>query len=451
MIEHMFECVGTGRVDAGTVAGTVAGWRASLAQAEVAGEDHDRVAAIRELEDLKAAAAAAQARLAAALDASQRAAQADAGVPASRRGQGIASQVGLARRCSPVRGAQQLGLAKVLQAEMPHTLAAMTEGWLSEWRAMLLARETACVSLEARRRIDAELAGDRALIETYGDARLAAEARRLAYRYDPEAVVARRARAEAERNVTLRPAPDTMSYLTGLLPVAQGVAVRAALTKHADALRATGDGRSRGQIMADTLVERVTGQAVADGVEVHVDVVMTDRALLEGDDEPATLPGYGVVPASYARHLIGTAALHEAAVWTRRLFTMPTTGELVAMDSRARIFPAGLARLVDVRDGTCRTPWCDAPIRHRDHVVPFETGGPTTAANGQGLCEACNHAKQAPGWAARPAWGARHTVRITTPAGHGYRSTAPPLPGTRSPGATRVEAVFADVVLAWAG
>ena len=50
-----------------------------------------------------------------------------------------------------------------------------------------------------------------------------------------------------------------MTYLTGLLPVAQGVAVHAALTRAADTLRATGDPRTRGQIMADTLVARVTG------------------------------------------------------------------------------------------------------------------------------------------------------------------------------------------------
>ena len=67
-----------------------------------------------------------------------------------------------------------------------------------------------------------------------------------------------------------------------------------------------------------------------------------------------------------------------------------------------RTFPAGLAKFLVLRDQTCRTPWCDAPVRHRDHVVPVEEGGATSAGNGQGLCEACNHAKQAHGWLARP-------------------------------------------------
>ncbi|MDQ1623396.1 MAG: hypothetical protein QOH19_1814, partial [Actinomycetota bacterium] len=54
-------------------------------------------------------------------------------------------------------------------------------------------------------------------------------------------------------------------------------------------------------------------------------------------------------------------------------------------------------------------------------------------ANGAGLCEACNHTKETPGWAARPVTGPRHTLHLTTPTGHSYHSTAPPLPGTISP------------------
>jgi 5-methylcytosine-specific restriction endonuclease McrA len=73
-----------------------------------------------------------------------------------------------------------------------------------------------------------------------------------------------------------------------------------------------------------------------------------------------------------------------------------------------------------VRDRTCRTPWCDAPIRHVDHVEPAAAGDPTSAENAQGLCEACNYAKQAPGWAAATdtpdgAAGAGGAVETRTP------------------------------------
>jgi hypothetical protein len=122
----------------------------------------------------------------------------------------------------------------------------------------------------------------------------------------------------------------------------------------------------------------------------------------------------------------------ELNVWLRRLYTAPTSGELIAMDSKARLFPPGLRRFIQIRDNTCRTPYCDAPIRHHDHIIPWHNNGPTTSANGQGLCEACNHTKETPGWAAKTVTrpGQRHTVETWTPTGHTYRSTAPPLAGT---------------------
>jgi len=423
--------------------GDLDSWVPTLARVGRAADDAERIELLRTLEEIKCAAEAAQARITADFDASQRAAQADAGLPVRRQGEGIAEQVGLARRESPHRGSRLLGLAKVLTTEMPHTLALMTTGRLSGWRATLLARETAYLTLEHRRVIDAALCRDPQTLDGFSDAAIVAEAKRLAYRLDPAAAVRRARRAEAERHVSIRPAPDTMSYVTGLLPVAQGVAVFASLTREADRLRTAGDGRSRGQIMADTLVARVTGQAAAPAVPVEVRLVMTDRTLIHGDREPAVLEGYGVVPADWARDLAGTA-LTQAALSLRRLYTAPHTGQLIAMDSRARVAPSGLGSLIDTRDQICRTPWCGAPVRHHDHPVPHEAGGETTATNQQGLCERCNHAKQAPGWRARPSPGVRHTVVTTTPTGHRYTSTAPPPPGAGS----RLETYLRDVVLA---
>ncbi|MBN7552480.1 HNH endonuclease, partial [Mycobacteroides abscessus subsp. abscessus] len=103
--------------------------------------------------------------------------------------------------------------------EMPHTLAALECGALSEWRATILVRETAYLALEDRQKIDVEMCAETSRLRGLGDARLAAEAKRLAYRLDAQAVVRRARRAESERRVSLRPAPDTMTYLTALLPV----------------------------------------------------------------------------------------------------------------------------------------------------------------------------------------------------------------------------------------
>jgi hypothetical protein len=91
-----------------------------------------------------------------------------AGIPAERQGCGVAAQVALARQESAYRGGRHLGLAKILDAEMPHTLAALEQGAISEWRASLLARETGCLSREHRELIDTQLCGDPALLEGVG-------------------------------------------------------------------------------------------------------------------------------------------------------------------------------------------------------------------------------------------------------------------------------------------
>ncbi len=164
--------------EAGAAAATLAAWRTVLAETDAEGAtDAGCVDLLRGLEDLKAAAAAAQARVTAVLDASQRAQQEAAGVPAKRQGAGVAAQVGLARRESPVRGAQHLGLAKALVQEMPYTLAALAAGRLSERRATLLVRETACLTREDRRRADAILCADPSRLEGRGDRAVAGAAR----------------------------------------------------------------------------------------------------------------------------------------------------------------------------------------------------------------------------------------------------------------------------------
>jgi hypothetical protein len=133
-----------------------------------AAEESALVERIGELERIKSAAAADQARSAAALDAARRSAAAAAGVLPARRGRGLASEVALARQDSPARGSRHLGFTKALVYEMPHTLAALESGVLSEWRATLIVRESACLDVEDRRTLDAELCGERADLDGMG-------------------------------------------------------------------------------------------------------------------------------------------------------------------------------------------------------------------------------------------------------------------------------------------
>lgn len=414
---------------------TIEAWTRGLAEVDLPASDAAVVDELRALEELKCAAEARQARLAAALPESP----------------GTAHQVALARRESPHRGRRHLGLARVLTREMPHTMAAFREGRITEWRASILARETACLTLAERREVDRLLAADPERLEAMGDREIEHAARRLAYRLDPASFVTRRRQAEADRCVTIRPAPDSMACVTGLLPMAQGVAVWATLGRQADSARAAGDPRSRGQLMADGLVAAILAAAPArgsvgpqapqpPGVPVSITLLVSDRVLFGTAEDAAHVDGYGPVPAELAREL----ATDPTALRTfRRVYACPESGQLVAMDARSRIFPDSLARFIRLRDRVCRTPWCDAPIRHSDHVRPDAWGGPTSVGNGQGLCEACNLAKEAPGWRSRSDDGVVHTRTAT---GHRYRSRAPDV--RPPPVSTRFEIAVRDLVLA---
>jgi hypothetical protein len=373
----------------GTLPEAVADLRAQLLTLDLDVPDRDRVTALRELADLTNTISAVQATVICDLDASQRAADDGADIPRDRR-RGVVGRVASALRESPRNAQIAIGVAKALVTEMPHTFAALTEGGLTWYRARLLVSETACLSLADRRTVDRKVCGDSRALEGVGSRKLAARARKAGYELDPVSAVRRAAKAENERYVSLRPAPDCMTWLTALLPVAQGVACYAALKAAAASGVATGDGRGNGQLMADSLVTRITGQATADAVPIGLHLVMPSGALLSGDCEPGRIVGHGPIPAALARRLVTAAP--AIASWVKRLYESPTG--LVATESRSRCFPEGLAELITIRDDTCVTPWCDAPIRHIDHVTPWANDGPTALSNGQGLCAQCNLEKK---------------------------------------------------------
>ena len=55
--------------------------------------------------------------------------------------------------------------------------------------------------------------------------------------------------------------------------------------------------------MADTLVERATGRSAASPTPIAVNLVLSDRTLLGDDTAPASVSGYGPIPAEVARQV----------------------------------------------------------------------------------------------------------------------------------------------------
>src|SRR5690625_720632 len=196
-----------------------------------------------------------------------------------------------------------------------------------------------------------------------------------------------------------------------------------------------------------------------DPTMLDIGMIITDRALIDpGAGDIAQIEGYGPVPVDCVREDL-RAALREPAdlqdgpigpdgpdlrAVLRRLYTHPTTGELVAVESKARAFPKAMARFLAWRDTVCRGPHCNAVIRQSDHIRSIARGGKTSIDNGQGLCAACNLKEQMAREIER-SQGSGHRVRWTSNAGLTRTTTptsltlpAPPQP--EQPGQVGVDA-----------
>ena len=294
---------------------------------------------------------------------------------------------------------------------------------------MIIAEETSELSRADRRAADLELSRSRAL-PTLGDVKLRWAVQRIALRLDQPGALRRRERAHSRRHVSARRLPDGMAQVSAIVRDLDHAAIMTSLQDRASTEIATGvaGDRTRGQLVADLFVERLTGQATATAVPVMVDLVVSAETLLGGGDEPAEVLGHGPVPASVARELVAASPADQTRL--RRLFRVDHTDRLVAMDASTRCFTGALAALIRIRDQLCRTPWCNAPIRHLDHPDPAAADGPTSEANSQGTCEGCNHVKESPGWRHRVIGSPcdTHVVEVTTPTGGTVRSEAPPPP-----------------------
>jgi hypothetical protein len=171
------------------------------------------------LEKVKAAAAALQLAESVRFAQSQAEQQLAADVHPDKIGRGIADQLGLACHVSGWEAARRLGVARGLWFDLPETYRLLAAGQISEYVASLVVTETRHLDGRTRGEVDGKI--NAAGIGQMGPRSAAACARRHAYQADPEGYVQRGRTARKNRRVTLRPAPDTMSVLSGYLPAEQ--------------------------------------------------------------------------------------------------------------------------------------------------------------------------------------------------------------------------------------
>ncbi|MCR2814948.1 HNH endonuclease signature motif containing protein [Microbacterium jiangjiandongii] len=260
----------------------------------------------------------------------------------------------------------------------------------------------------------------------------------LAQRLDPVPLEERHTEAAAGRRVWVRDLDDGMAELAAILPAPLAYAIKERLTAHAreivaaargartgagaasdagteadagagpetgaaadaadaaDADPLATDRRTTDQVRADVLTDLLlTGHATAPvsagsipetaAITAHVQITIPAATLTGDGTEPAELVGYGPIDPTTARHLAATAPVWE------RLFTSPTTGAVVQVDTYRP--SVQMRRLLDARDEHCRFPSCRRPARHcdGDHTIGAARGGPTRVTNLANLCPGRHH------------------------------------------------------------
>lgn len=401
--------------------------------------------------------------------AEQRIREADAAreVATEEQARGAAHEMALARRVSPSTSSLSLAGARRLVVQLPAVHALLAEGRLPEPTVLALTRALDGAEPGACAAVDQWVRDDPGHLDGLGSRRTTRLVRELCQQVDPQDSRRRAEHAARARHVTMTPLGDGMARLTATLRVLDAAAVMHALGTAAEAQQAAGARDHHGALQADRLVAAIVDGPAAGAdrptsrARLDVGVVITDRALLGREDgtECAQIPGYGTVPAHIVTDTLrgrppGSITQHgeswnrdehpdehTAAVF-RRLYTHPSTGELVAMESTARAFPVGLARMIRWRDQTCRAPWCNAQIRHLDHIPAHAAGGPTSYGNGQGLCARCNYLREHGPWVVRspgPYTAGDRATAITWTSPHGARGSSstprsePPLPPPSPP------------------
>lgn len=328
----------------------------------------------------------------------------------------VIGEVAMARNIGPTAAGTQLGVA-LTAARMPQVFDLFATGVISEATVRAVSNEVDSLSIDDVIVADAELAAKLPGLTTV-QARHAAA--RVVIGIDAEAAHMRAAENRADARVSMFPDKDGVAHLHVRGPAEQILAAYQALDSWAVGLRAAGDPRTRGQIMCQTLVERVTGLQHADSCDLEVHLVLDAKTLLAGGDTPVELDGYGPLAPDVADEIIARAP--NASI--RRLLIDPVDGTLLVREPRRRRFDRPTAAHIRTRDRSCRQPGCDLAIRDHDHIQDYRFGGPTTADNGQGLCARSHTIKHQPGWAVTTTG---KTTIWRTPTGHEYRSHPPPL------------------------
>lgn len=416
-----------------------------LAWIESHGSKNDCARAIEELEGLISAYHYHQAALSHQLEKEVFRDQEERGVNIDDLARGAASAVAMARSQDPSNYRSKLTCYRILFEDTPCLARRYSRGEYTEAQVEAILNPLKKIDAEYRTEFDELFRRNPNMFESQGTRQITGTVKKFTLQYlnDDECHDAQ----DAAKKRHIRFYRDgKLIRFSGALPAIEGIALREHLRHESFAVKRLGDPRTREQIKADLLVANlVAGRKRSLPLALSINLIMTDRSLFQGSKEPAFLEGYGYISSQIVREMVAGKLQEgeysfkngdpdtyldqlETVTEIIRLYTAPGDNDLIAMDSKARLFPEKLRSFIRVRDRFCRTPYCNGLVEEADHVIQHHLGGETNAGNGDGRCPICNKAKEMPGWDERVCEERPHSIMINN-LGMQHLSKSPPATG----------------------
>ncbi|MGK3956144.1 DUF222 domain-containing protein [Arthrobacter sp. R4] len=355
---------------------------------------------------------------------------------------GVVSEVACALTVSERSASALLAQAHELTTALPLTLAALQSGDLSWQHAKVMVDETTGLDAAGAAALEARFLGpdvpDRARECPAGElvpSRFRAKARTWRERHHPVSIEKRHARSVLDRRLEYVPDRDGMAWLSAYLPADRAAGIWNGITATARTLQGPAETRTMTQLRADIAAQLLLSGAAgdettADGVSAdestgrvpipaaQVLVTVPVFALMGLTDEPATLDGYGPIPASMARSLVadGAGSFH-------RVLTDPRNGAPLEIGRNSYRIPAAMRQWLRMRDGKCPFPGCNNQSldNEADHLLAWADGGTTGISNLGQPCPKHHRLKHTTAWTPTaasidkpPGW--------TSPTGRHYQS-----------------------------
>lgn len=331
-----------------------------------------------------------------------------------------AAEIGAALSWTRRAAERQLDFATTLLSDYPRVWEMLNDGQIDLPRARVIVDHTTHLDECVRDRV-VEIALERAPAQTTG--LLAARIRRLNIWVAPEQARKRYESGLEERRVVSEGNPDGTANLAAFqLPAELTQAAARRINRMAHDLKRSGDSRTIDQIRADIFLDLLSGRDAETGADRGVvDIQVELTTLLELDDQPGELPGWGPVISDVARRVVEEQVESE---W--RYTVRDESGTVIGNGTTRRRPTAAQRRRVQAQSPTCVFPGCriSSTQSDLDHNRPWSDDGPTETENLGPLCRH-HHVIRHHGWTI-------HQVdlgvyRLTSPLGHTY-TTQPRAP-----------------------